>query len=75
MKDLGPLHLCLGIEFTQNSDKLKMSQAKHLDDLLKKFNMQDDKTVRNPMEPNVKLTKEMCPKNHVEKSEMEDIPY
>ncbi|KAG8182855.1 hypothetical protein JTE90_002272 [Oedothorax gibbosus] len=75
MKDLGRLHYCLGIEFSQDEGKLKMSQAKYIDDLLRKFNMEDAKTVTTPMDPSQKLTTEMCPKNDAERSEMEDIPY
>ncbi|KAG8175700.1 hypothetical protein JTE90_007399 [Oedothorax gibbosus] len=75
MKDLGRLHYCLGTEFSQDEGKLKMSRVKYIDDLLRKFNMQDAKTVTTPMDPNQKLTTEMCPKNDAERSEMEDIPY
>ncbi|KAG8186820.1 hypothetical protein JTE90_020498 [Oedothorax gibbosus] len=75
MKDLGRLHYCLGIEFSQDEGNLKMSQAKYIDDLLRKFNMKGAKTVTTAMDPNQKFTTEMCPKNDAERSEMEDIPY
>ncbi|KAG8187946.1 hypothetical protein JTE90_027717 [Oedothorax gibbosus] len=37
--------------------------------------MEDVKTVTSHMDPNQKLTTEMCPKNDAERSQVEDIPY
>ncbi|GBM98011.1 Retrovirus-related Pol polyprotein from transposon TNT 1-94 [Araneus ventricosus] len=37
--------------------------------------MQDAKTVKTPLDPSVKLTKEMCPKTEAEKAEMSWYPY
>ncbi|KAG8188036.1 hypothetical protein JTE90_009910 [Oedothorax gibbosus] len=37
--------------------------------------MEDAKTVTTPMDPNQKLTTEMCPKNNAERSEVGDFPY
>ncbi|GBM31933.1 Retrovirus-related Pol polyprotein from transposon TNT 1-94 [Araneus ventricosus] len=37
--------------------------------------MQDAKTVKTPLDPSVKLTKEMCPKTEAEKDEMSLYPY
>ncbi|KAG8200228.1 hypothetical protein JTE90_025006 [Oedothorax gibbosus] len=48
-----------------------MSQAKYIDDLLRKFNMEDAKTVTTPMDPNQILTTEMCTKNDAERSEIQ----
>ncbi|KAG8182314.1 hypothetical protein JTE90_013918 [Oedothorax gibbosus] len=52
-----------------------MLHAKYIGDLLRKFNIEDAKTVTTPMDPNQTLPTEMCPKNDAERSEMEDIPY
>ncbi|GBL60415.1 Retrovirus-related Pol polyprotein from transposon TNT 1-94 [Araneus ventricosus] len=66
-----------GIEFSQNvkNGQITMSQSKYIENVLEKFNMQDAKTVKTPLDPNVKLTKEMCPKTEAEKAEMSLYPY
>ncbi|KAG8202128.1 hypothetical protein JTE90_010489 [Oedothorax gibbosus] len=70
MKDLGQLHYCLGIELSQDEGKLKMSQAKYIDDLLREFNIQDAKTVTTPMDPNQKLATVKYSKNDAEISQL-----
>jgi len=40
-----------------------------------KFDMRNAKTVPTPIESNVKISKEMCPKIEDEKREMEKRPY
>jgi hypothetical protein len=37
--------------------------------------MENSKEVSTPMDPNVKLSKEMCPKTEKEKEEMTRCPY
>ncbi|GBL74429.1 hypothetical protein AVEN_235384-1 [Araneus ventricosus] len=44
--------------------------CKYIENILDKFNLQDAKTVETPLDPSVKLTKEMCPKTEAEKAEM-----
>ncbi|GBL78726.1 Retrovirus-related Pol polyprotein from transposon TNT 1-94 [Araneus ventricosus] len=77
IKDLRKLSFCLGIEFSQNvkNGQITMSQSKYIENVLEKFNMQDTKTVKTPLDPSVKLTKEMCPKTEAEKAEMSLYPY
>ncbi|GBM59319.1 Retrovirus-related Pol polyprotein from transposon TNT 1-94 [Araneus ventricosus] len=77
IKDLGKLNFCLGIEFSQNvkNGQITMSQSKYIGNVLEKFNMQDAKTVKSPLDPSVKLTNEMCPKTESEKAEMSLYPY
>jgi hypothetical protein len=67
MKDMGQIKYCLGIEFNVKKNKVTMSQKKYVDDLLKRFGMENSKEVSTPMDPNVKLSKEMCPKTEKEK--------
>ncbi|GBN71283.1 Retrovirus-related Pol polyprotein from transposon TNT 1-94 [Araneus ventricosus] len=66
-----------GIEFSQNvkNGQITMPQCKYIENVLEKFNMQDAKTVKTPLDPNVKLTKEMCPKTEAEKAELSLYPY
>jgi hypothetical protein len=75
MKDMGQIKYCLGIEFNVKKNKVTMSQKKYVDDLLKRFGMENSKEVSTPMDPNVKLSKEMCPKTEKEKEEMTRCPY
>ena len=56
MKDLGPVHYCLGIEFKQDSDgTMKMSQRKYIEDVLVRFGMKDCKPINTPLVGNQKL--------------------
>jgi hypothetical protein len=77
MKDLGPLSFCLGIEFTQDVEKqtITMSQSKYIKETLSRFNMENCKGVTTPINPNDKLSKEMCPKIKEGKKAVEKLPY
>ncbi|GBN42655.1 Retrovirus-related Pol polyprotein from transposon TNT 1-94 [Araneus ventricosus] len=77
IKDQGKLNFCLGIEFSQNvkNGQIAMSRSKYIENVLGKFSMLDSKTVKTPLDPSVKLTKEMCPKTEAEKAEMSLYPY
>ncbi|XP_071578912.1 uncharacterized protein [Temnothorax nylanderi] len=77
MKDLGQLHYCLGIEFSQDKKKreIRMTQRKYIQDVLKRFNMEDCKPVATPMNPAVKLSKKMSPTTEEDKKQMSQIPY
>ncbi|CAB0010875.1 unnamed protein product, partial [Nesidiocoris tenuis] len=59
MKYLGKIHYGLGIEFTQNlsEGKICMSQKKYIQDVLKRFGMEDSKPISTPMEVGLKLTR------------------
>jgi hypothetical protein len=41
MMDMGPLHLFLGLEISQDASSIKLSQAKYAQDLLERFHMTD----------------------------------
>lgn len=77
MKDLGQLNFCLGIEFRQDpiTKEITMSQRKYIQNILKKFNMENSKPVTTPLNSSIKLSKEMCPKTETEKAEAEKLPY
>ncbi|GBM85898.1 Retrovirus-related Pol polyprotein from transposon TNT 1-94 [Araneus ventricosus] len=77
IKDMGKLNFCLGIEFSQNvkNCQITMFQSKYIENVLEKFNMQDAKTMKTPLDPSVKLTKEMCPETEAENAEMSLYPY
>lgn len=73
MKDLGPVNVCLGIEFQQNlaERKIFLNQREYAKTLLERFNMSDCKPVQAPMATNGKLEKPETPDENV----MKKYPY
>lgn len=64
MVDLGQISNILGINVLQRegtTGRIHFSQKKYIKGLLEKFNMENAKTVSTTIEPNLKITKEMCP--------------
>ena len=49
MTDLGPMKYFLGIQVRQCKGEIFISQEKYLEDLLKRFQMNDCKPVSTPM--------------------------
>lgn len=68
MKDLGVLHYCLGIEITQESECVKLTQKQYILKLLKKYGMLDAYTVSTPSDSNVNLVKDDGVSGKVDKS-------
>jgi len=56
MKDLGDLHLFLGIEAKRTSTALVLTQTKYTSDLLTRTHMQDSKTCPTPLASGSKLS-------------------
>ena len=75
MKELGKLEWYLGIQVTQDDQSIKLNQQLYIKNILKKFNMENCKTVNTPMEGNLKLTNDMRPTTNQEKEEIKNIPY
>jgi hypothetical protein len=55
MKDLGPMHYFLGLEFWQSPEKIFLNQGKYAVEILKRFDMLECKFMNTPMETNLKL--------------------
>jgi hypothetical protein len=55
MKDLGPMHYLLGLEFCQSPEKIFLNQGKYAIEILNKFDMLECKSMATPMERNLKL--------------------
>ena len=55
MTDLGLLHYFLGIEITQSTSRIFLSQPKYAFDLLSRFHMSDCKPAPTPFLLGVKL--------------------
>ena len=72
MKDLGPLHYCLGIEFEQDLDKgvIVMKQQKYVTEILERFGMVDCNPVATPLNPS-----EVLRKPSIEENIDENLPY
>ena len=49
MKDMGLLHYFLGLEIWQRDGDLFVSQDKYVNDILRKFNMEDSKLMETPL--------------------------
>ena len=75
MKELGLLEWYLGIKVKQERSIIKLNQIIYIQNLLKKFKMEDCKPVNTPMEGNQKLSKELTTKSSEEIKIMENIPY
>ncbi|KRY26977.1 Retrovirus-related Pol polyprotein from transposon TNT 1-94, partial [Trichinella spiralis] len=76
MKDMGPIHYCLGIEIKQSANgDIEMSQQKYIMDILERFKMMNSKPVETPIDASNKLSTEMCPRTEAEKAEMQNLPY
>ena len=58
VKDLGPLHLFLGIEVIRNSGGMTLTQKKYALDLLQRTDMANCKAVSTPMCTHEKLTRD-----------------
>nr|KYP45253.1 hypothetical protein KK1_033206 [Cajanus cajan] len=56
LKDMGKLHYFLGIEAKYTSDgSFILSQARYINELLSKINMQNAKSIKTPLAPGTKL--------------------
>lgn len=58
VKDLGTAKYCLGIEIKQDSNGIIISQKGYIRDLLRKFHMEEAKTLSIPIQPGTRLIKE-----------------
>jgi hypothetical protein len=77
IRDLGPTAFLLGVHITRDraNRSLSLSQRQYIIDLLTRFGMDTCAPVTTPMEPGLKLTKDMCPTTPAEIQEMLGVPY
>ncbi|KAH9746316.1 hypothetical protein KPL70_004379 [Citrus sinensis] len=77
MKDLGPANKILGMQIhrDKNNRKIWLSQKNYLKKILRRFNMQDCKSISTLLPVNFKLSSSMCPSNEVERNEMSRVLY
>ena len=77
MTDLGELHYCLGVEFARDgrAKSITMSQAKYVEEVLKRFGMEDCKPIATPLDTKVKLEKLSMEEYDADASRMASVPY
>lgn len=77
LRDLGPTSFLLGVQIQRDRPKrtLTLSQSQYVVDLLDRFGFSDVAPVSTPMDPGLRLTKDMCPKTPSEAAAMRDKPY
>ena len=76
-KDLGEASYILGIKIYRDRSNrmLGLSQSRHIDLVLKRFNMDGSKRGYLPMSQGIHLSKRMSPKTPEERNRMSSIPY
>lgn len=77
MTDGGELTYCLGIQVQRdcNSGHILLSQTKFIDEILRRFNMQDCNGVPVPLAVNTKLSLSMSPSPSSAVLQMKQVPY
>lgn len=77
MKDLGEIssYLGIGIKRDRKNRCLTLNQTKYIEDILKKYGIENCRPLSTPIDVNSKLTKDMCPEIQEDIDEMKDIPY
>jgi ATP-binding cassette subfamily B (MDR/TAP) protein 1 len=77
MSDLGELHYCLGVEFEKDraNHTITMTQRKYIEEVLKRFNMEECKPIGTPLDVNSKLLKLTEEEFQGIQEEIQGIPY
>ena len=77
MSDLGELKYGLGVEFVRDrkARTITMSQRHYIEEVLKRFNMEECKPIGTPLDVNVKLMKLSEEEFEAIQGEMEGVPY
>jgi Reverse transcriptase (RNA-dependent DNA polymerase) len=77
MKNLGEASyvLCLKIHRDRNKDILGLSQQAYIDEILKRYGMENCKPGNIPIAKGNKFSLDQCSKIELEKSEMQQISY
>jgi hypothetical protein len=77
LSDLGELNYCLGVQFQRDrkTHTITMSQTTYIEEVLRRFNMEDCKPVATPSDANSKLLKLSDEEFGNVQMEMEGVPY
>ncbi|TXG53866.1 hypothetical protein EZV62_019122 [Acer yangbiense] len=77
MKDLGATQKILGMQIRRDrvAGKIWLSQAKYIQNILERFNMNEAKPVTTPLAAHYRLSALQCPTTEKELAEMSKLPY
>ena len=77
MKDLGNASFVLGIQINRDRSRciLGLSQKAYIDKVLSRFGMRNCAPRDTPVAKGDKFSLHQCPKNELEKKDMERFPY
>ena len=77
MTDLGELKYCLGVEFKRDraARTITMCQRKYLEEILKRFSMEECKAIGTPLDTHVKLPKLTEEEFEEVRADMQGVPY
>jgi hypothetical protein len=73
IQDLGKLKFLLGIEITETSEHVRLSQEKYLAELLHRFDMHDCKPQDLPLDPNFEI--KVAVVTDETRKQTKDLPY
>lgn len=72
MKDVGTAEYCLGFRIRQSENCIELDQTGYINEIIKRFGMNDAKTAVTPSDPNQKLSTDMYDE---QKSLVGVVPY
>ena len=77
MKDLGIISECLGMRiiYDQITGSLNLDQTEYIEQMLQKFNLQNLRPANTPLDPGVKLSRNMAPVTEDDKIQALKFPY
>ena len=77
MKDMGEASYVLGVKILRDHSKclLGLSQETYIKKMFNRYHMHDCNPMDTPIERNLNLSLDMCPKSSEEKEEMSKVPY
>ena len=62
-------------EWDRKAKTISLSQSTYIEKILKRFNLQEAKTISIPVDPNAKLNKDHCAITEKQKDRMKNMPY
>ena len=73
----GPVKTFLGLEFhhDESQKKLFVTQTRYIEQVLKRYNMEECNPVDVPADPHTRLTKEMSPQSDEVRQQMKKFPF
>ncbi|KAG7564986.1 Integrase catalytic core [Arabidopsis suecica] len=77
MKDMGEASYVIGIEIIRDRSQglLSLSQKGYINKILERYRMDECSAGKAPIQKGDKFSKMQCPRNELERKEMERIPY